>query len=107
MMPTARPFAWLTAASAVLMLAACASTVDAPPMSDPHPPMPTQCNAAAAQSYVGQQASAQVVEKARQQAGAEVARVIPPDTAVTMEYREGRLNVYTDATNTITRIACG
>lgn len=90
-------------------LAACATS--APPMSDPLPPTAGtpagQCNPAPAQTLVGQKATPQNVELARQRAGADMARVIPAGTSVTMEYREGRLNIYTDATNTITRIACG
>lgn len=93
--------------SLVAALAACTSTPTAPPMSDPLPPTAAQCHADAAQSYVGQPATPQNVEAARQRAGAEIARVLKPDQMVTMEFREGRLNVYVDKANVITRIACG
>ena len=93
--------------SLVVMLAACTTAPSAPPMSDPMPPATAQCHADAAQSFVGQAATPQTVEAARQRAGAEIARVLKPDQMVTMEYREGRLNVYVDKANVITRIACG
>lgn len=92
-------------ASALLVLAGCTSTP--PPMSDPMPPATAQCHPDAAQSLVGQPATSQNVELARQRAGAQVARVLKPDQVVTMEFREGRLNIYVDASNVITRIACG
>ena len=34
-------------------------------------------------------------------------RVIGPDTIVTKDYRPERINFYTDANGTITRISCG
>ncbi|MDQ2090896.1 I78 family peptidase inhibitor [Marimonas arenosa] len=34
-------------------------------------------------------------------------RIIPPGTAVTMDYRQDRLNVETDGAGIITRIYCG
>ena len=95
------------AALLVLGLAGCTSVPDAPPMSDPMPPLAAQCHADAAQSLIGQPATAPNVERARQRAGAQVARVLKPGQMVTMEFREGRLNVYVDASNVITRVACG
>ena len=92
---------------ALLLLALAGCTSTAPPMSDPVPPARAQCHADAAQSLVGQPATTQNVELARQRAGAQIARVLKPDQMVTMEFREGRLNVYVDAANVITRIACG
>ena len=39
--------------------------------------------------------------------GIDDVRIIPPGTAVTLDYRPDRLNVETDAKGIITRIACG
>ncbi|GAB6195600.1 I78 family peptidase inhibitor [Lysobacter xanthus] len=98
----------LASATLDVALAACATPSGAPPMSDPHPPAAAQqCRPEAAQSLVGQPATPQNVETARMRAGAEVARVLKPGQMVTMEFRDGRLNVYVDAANLITRIACG
>lgn len=95
--------------SAVLAiaLAGCTSTPAAPPMSDPMPPAAAQCHADAAHALVGQPATAENVELARQRSGAQIARVLKPGQVVTMEFREGRLNVHVDAANVITRFACG
>ena len=95
--------ALLALVPAILALAGCTSTT---PMPAPTPAA-LQCHAEAAQSLIGQPATAENVEQARQRAGAEMARVLKPDQMVTMEFREGRLNIYVDAANVITRIACG
>ena len=88
------------------ILSAC--TTRAPPMSDPTPPRALSCNADAARDAVlGQVASAEVVEQARLASGAQVARVLKPGQMVTMEYREGRLNIDVDANNVITNLRCG
>lgn len=86
-------------------LGACAST--AADTRGNAPPVAASCNADAAQSVVGKAATPDVVEQARTQAGAEVARVLKPGQVVTMEYREGRLNVHVDAGNIIQSVRCG
>lgn len=65
------------------------------------------CNPEGAQRFVGQAASADVVEQARTAANAEVARVLTPGQMVTMEFRAGRLNIDVDAQNVITNVRCG
>ncbi len=89
---------------ALLAVAACTTPAGA---DGAPPPASADCNAAAAQSYVGRKADAQTVEAARKAAGARTARVLVPGQMVTMEYIEGRLNIYVDGANTIERIACG
>lgn len=84
---------------AMLSLAACA-TAEAPPVAG-------QCNADAANNYLGKAADAATIEAARNAAGAERVRTIKPGQMVTMEYLEGRLNLYLDASGNIERIACG
>lgn len=66
-----------------------------------------RCDASAAQSLVGQQATEDVVEQARSDAGADSARTLHPDQAVTMEYLEGRLNIDVDENGVITGLRCG
>ena len=102
---------------AVLALSLSACSRAAPPMSDPLPPSPVTadvdlptgaCNADRARAdAIGQIADATTVERARTQSGARVTRVIPPDTMVTMEYNEHRLNIDVDADNRITQLRCG
>lgn len=99
----------MRATLALLVLSAtlvgCATTA-APPMSDPTPPA-ASCDHTRAQSLIGQAATPANVERARQLAGARMARVLKPGQMVTMEFIEGRLNVYVDANNVITQIRCG
>ena len=91
-----------------ISLAACAAT---PATDDDAASLPSGstvgCNADAAQSAVGKQATAEVVEQARKDAGAQVARTLKPGQVVTMEFREGRLNLQVDDNNIMTEVRCG
>jgi len=92
--------AHLPAAAAVsLALAACATTA------------PTAeagvCNAEPGQRFVGQKADAATGLAIRQATGADMLRWGPPRSAMTMDYREGRVTVAYDDAMTITRITCG
>ena len=84
---------------AALALAACATTETPAPAG--------QCNADAAQHHVGHAATAEMIESARKDAGADSVRTLKPGQVVTMEYLAGRLNLYLDAAGKIERIACG
>lgn len=76
-------------------------------MSNPMPPVAADCHAESAQAVVGRVASTATVDEARRLAGAQIARVLKPGQMVTMEYREGRLNIDVDTNNVITRVRCG
>lgn len=65
------------------------------------------CDADAVQSLAGQQATDEVMEQARMDAGAEVVRTLRPGQVVTMEFRAGRLNIDVDDDGTITGLRCG
>ena len=96
----------LTLALGVLALPACTATT--PPMTDPMPPQTVGCNADAAKpAALGKPATAAVIEQARIDAGARMARVLKPGQMVTMEYAEGRLNIDVDAGNIIINLRCG
>lgn len=88
---------------AALLLAGC--VMGPPPAAAPEPN--TECDAAAAQRYVGQPASNQNIEGARIAAGAETVRTIRPGQAVTMEYSAGRLNLQLDGAEAIIAVTCG
>ena len=77
--------------------AAAASTSDAP----------KQCDAAAAQWAVGKAADQALVDKAVADSHSSNARVIKPGQAVTMDFREDRLNIEVDAANNVTAVRCG
>jgi hypothetical protein len=108
MMPVVRP---ALLAFAAVVLTAC-STNPAPPMTAPAPPSstdpsPASCNHEPAQVMLGQPATPANVERARTLAGARIARVIKPGMMVTMEYIEGRLNIYVDEKDLMTQIRRG
>ena len=85
-----RPITLILPLAASLAVSACAAT---PPVAGE----PTgRCDVAAAKAFIGQNASPAMVEQARKAAGAEVVRTLDKDSVITMEYREGRLNLITD-----------
>lgn len=90
-------------------LAACASTGDDPaaPPADAAVDGAGACNAAPAQQYVGRTADDATVQAAIRASGAAQSRVIDPDTMVTMDFREDRVNIWLDAAGKIDRITCG
>jgi len=73
----------------------------------PPPPVPMVCNAAAAQSYVGRDATQPAGEAIVKNSGARSLRWGPPNSAWTMDYREDRVNVRYDAKMKIVEITCG
>lgn len=82
-----------------------APEADAPPAA---PDMAAQCNADAAQSFVGKEATDATVADAKAAAGAKGdVRVIKPGQPVTMDFRGDRLNVEVDERNLVVRITCG
>ncbi len=89
-------------------LAACSSS----PSSDgtaatPPADAPKQCDASAAQWAVGKAADQALIDKAVSDSHSSNARVIKPGQAVTMDYREDRLNIEVDAANNVTAVRCG
>ena len=90
----------------LLAISACTTPPALPPPVS-GAPVSGQCNADAARGHIGKVATTATVEAARKDAGANTARTLKPGQMVTMEYREGRLNVDVDARNVITGIRCG
>lgn len=99
-------------ASAAL-LAGCApgeSSVPTPPPAEPTERMPgegTPCVAEEAQKFLGQKASQSVGSQIISATGARIFQWVPPDTAVTKDYRLDRVRVSYDAALLITSIRCG
>ena len=65
------------------------------------------CNAEPGQLFVGQKADGASGLAIRQATGADEVRWAPPRTAMTMEFKEGRVTVAYDDAMTITAVACG
>jgi len=115
MFRTALPFA----AVLTLLLAACTSSPSSandPAAADAAAPAQTtapvadaskRCDAANAQSAIGQTASQEVVDKVVADSGSGSSRVIKPGQAVTMDFREDRVNIEVDAANVVTAVRCG
>lgn len=105
--PTALPLA------ALALLAGCTSTgpfgtsSSQPVLGTSTAPVGGLCDAQPAQSFVGQNSTAKVVEDARVKSGANMARVLRPGQMITKEYSTQRLNLEVDATGRIVAVRCG
>jgi len=87
-------------------LAACATTsADEPGAPDTGPG--AVCDAAPAQSFVGQKATAEIGAEIMDATGAQRLRWGPPNTAFTMDFRQDRVNVMYDDAMIITDVTCG
>lgn len=101
------------ASASVLLLSACATPTPQPggvaqnnPVVGPTSPR-ARCDATGMGEFIGRTATPPVVQQAGRQSGAATTRVIRPGQAVTMDFREDRLNIEVDATQRITRVHCG
>lgn len=65
------------------------------------------CDASRAQSLVGRSGTAELGADALRRTGAKELRWIRPGQAVTMDFREARLNVELDAGDRVARFTCG
>jgi hypothetical protein len=102
----------LSAVVLSLALSACAqapiseaAAVRPQPVTDPA--SPSHCDAAKASEAIGQLPLAEVLEAARQAAGAEVVRTLRQGQPITKEFRVGRLNLVLDAEGRIASASCG
>lgn len=97
-------FIALATAALALPLCSCMTTSAQTPAGAP---AMARCDADAAAAAIGKAATAEVVEQARVASGAQIVRVLRPGQAVTMEFREGRLNVDVNERNAVTGLRCG
>lgn len=94
--------------AALTLVAACASTPHGSVGEDGMIIAPEgMCDADAAQTHLGQRATAQIGATMLSETGARQLRWVPPRTAVTMDYRADRLTVTYDDDLVIERITCG
>lgn len=66
-----------------------------------------KCDSDKAQKLIGQIRSAKLGDEALRLSGAKTLRWIAPGTAVTMDYREDRLNLRVDRAGQVVKIDCG
>ncbi|MHA6332874.1 I78 family peptidase inhibitor [Qipengyuania sp. CAU 1752] len=92
------------------MLAACATAPVPAEPAEPTQRMPGEdspCDAAQAQSYIGQKASQATGQAILEKTGSHIFQWVAPDSAVTMDYRPDRVRVSYDREMTITTVRCG
>jgi hypothetical protein len=77
-----------------------------PPRPDP-PPSSGTCVASQARWAIGKPASPELLERARVDAGAGLARFIRPDQPITLEFSGARLNLYLDRRDVVQSVICG
>lgn len=93
-------------------LVACSTMAGEQTGKTPEPPQPSaastaQCDAERASWAIGQEASAEVVERIRADTGSTQVRVIKPGQMVTMDYIGTRVNIDVNDRNQITSVRCG
>ncbi|WP_284126622.1 I78 family peptidase inhibitor [Parerythrobacter aestuarii] len=88
-------------------LMACAASAPPPQTVEPAPEAEASCVAEAAQRYVGKRATKAIGDAIIAATGASIFQWVPPDTAVTMDYRPERVRISYDRAMTITSIRCG
>lgn len=98
----------LIAAGLALPIAACATS----PAVAPEPEERVlgadgTCDAAPAQSLIGQLATQELGAQVLQLTEARTLRWGPPNSAMTMDYRQDRVNVFYDRQMRVERITCG
>ena len=86
------------------LVMACAAV---PPDAEAEPVGDGRCDAATLGNLVGRAATRELGVEALRRSGARALRWIRPGDAVTMDYREDRLNIHLDARNRVERFACG
>ena len=98
----------VTLCVAVSMLAACASSSPLQPASaGPQVSGDGTCHADRVAWAVGKNADEPTRKAVWKQSGSGLIRPIAPGQAVTRDFRPDRINVYLDAGNVITKLACG
>lgn len=100
----------MIAGAALLLLAACTTSPEAGPPALVHDDDDNgdyHCNADGLQDMVGRPATAELGADAQQRSHSRALRWIRPGDAVTMDFREDRLNINLDAQDRVERFTCG
>ena len=93
-------------AAAALVASACTPVQLRDPAPAPSPALAASCKPDALGDLVGKRASDARADVMQARSGARTLRWIAPDTAVTMDFRQDRLNVYVDSKGRIERFTC-
>lgn len=88
------------------LIALAAAACSSPPPAV-LPPAPTACGAEKLGGFVGRTRTDAISAEVARISGAKGIRWISPGTAVTMDYRQDRLNVDLDEKGVITGVRCG
>jgi hypothetical protein len=89
------------------LLAACVPTTSIDPATPPANAGGDECDAAPVQRFVGQRVTEALGAEVLATSGARSLRWGAPDSAMTMDYRIDRVNVFYDAGMIVERITCG
>ena len=66
-----------------------------------------KCDATGTEKYIGQSGTSETGAAIQQATKAAVLRWAPPNTMLTMDFREDRVTIWLDAANKVTKIRCG
>lgn len=99
------PIAALIAALPLTLAGCTATTAEGP--NTPSSGTGGKCSNAGLESYVGQKVTAELGAELLKKSGARTLRWGPPNSAMTMDFREDRLTVSYDENMVITRLSCG
>ena len=98
----------MIAGALLLMTSACMTPASATEEVAVQGEMPGyRCDASGAQGLIGQPATQTLGARALDLTGARTIRWIRPGDAVTMDYREDRLNIHLDIRGRVERLTCG
>jgi len=95
------------AGSLAALTAGCMTTPAPDAPVDRAPGEGGSCTTEGTDTFIGQRATSAIGTQIRQRTGASVFQWVPPETAVTMDYRQDRVRVSYDRAMAITSIACG
>ncbi|MBN9788096.1 hypothetical protein DMP17_05770 [Pseudonocardia sp. TMWB2A] len=95
-------FTFAFATASLLALAGCAT-----PLPHPVPDNPGNCGAGRVQHFVGKHLNPRNETAIRAMSRAGEVRILFPDSAATMDYRQDRLNINLGHKRKIIRLSCG
>ncbi|HZX18751.1 MAG TPA: I78 family peptidase inhibitor [Pseudomonas sp.] len=93
----------LASLTLLALLVGCSSQQPTQPAAE----ITGDCNVDNMSDVLGQNASAEMIKQAQQQANAKFLRVLAPGDAATMDYNPQRLNIDIDESEVIIRLTCG